>query len=69
MHLADLTSYCKAQERLGALYATRRMGAQSDPERGQLREVFERPLDCGIRKRDLEGGTMPSSLETQSRHK
>src|SRR5271156_5846132 len=42
------------------------MGAESNPERRQLREVFERSLDCGIRKRDLEGGTMPSPLETQS---
>jgi phosphoglucomutase len=42
------------------------MGAQSNLERRQLREVFERSLDRGIRKRDLEGGTMPSSLETQS---
>jgi phosphoglucomutase len=42
------------------------MGAESHLERRQLREVFERSLDCGIRKRDLEGGTMPSTLETQS---
>src|SRR5579863_1865792 len=42
------------------------MGAQSDLERRQLREVFERSLDCGIRKRDLEGETMPSTLETRS---
>jgi phosphoglucomutase len=42
------------------------MGAESNLERRQLREVFERSLDCGIRKRDLEGGTMPSTLETQS---
>src|ERR1700683_5651332 len=42
------------------------MGAESNLERRQLREVFQRSLDCGVRKRDLEGGTMPSSLETQS---
>jgi phosphoglucomutase len=42
------------------------MGAESHLERRQLREVFERSLDCGIRKRDLEGGTMPSTLEKQS---
>jgi phosphoglucomutase len=42
------------------------MGAESNLERRQLREVFERSLDCGIRKPDLEGGTMPSTLETQS---
>jgi phosphoglucomutase len=42
------------------------MGEESNLERRQLREVFERSLDCGIRKRDLEGGTMPSTLETQS---
>jgi phosphoglucomutase len=42
------------------------MGAESHLERRQLREVFERSLDCGIRKRDLEGGTMPSTLERQS---
>jgi phosphoglucomutase len=42
------------------------VGAQSNLERRQLREVFERSLDCGIRERNLEGGTMPSTLETQS---
>src|ERR1035438_3581383 len=42
------------------------MGAESNLERRRLREVFEGSLDCGIRKRDLEGGTMPSTLETQS---
>src|SRR5580693_7176795 len=42
------------------------MGAESNLERRQLGEVFERSLDCGIRKRDLEGRTMPSTLETQS---
>jgi phosphoglucomutase len=42
------------------------MGAESNLERRQLREVFERSLDCRIRERDLEGGTMPSTLETQS---
>jgi phosphoglucomutase len=39
------------------------MGAESNPERRQLREIFERSLHRGIRKRDLEGGTMPSTLE------
>jgi phosphoglucomutase len=42
------------------------MGEESNLERRQLRKVFERSLDCGIRRRDLEGGTMPSSIETQS---
>jgi len=42
------------------------MGAESHLECRQFREVFERSLDCGIRKRDLEGGTMPSTLEKQS---
>jgi phosphoglucomutase len=42
------------------------MGAESNLERRQLWEVFERSLDCGIRERDLEGGTMPSTLATQS---
>jgi phosphoglucomutase len=42
------------------------MGAQSNLERRQLWKVFERSLNCGIRKRDLEGGTMPGTLEKQS---
>ena len=66
MHLADLTSYCQAHERLGALYADPGMGAQSDSERSELRKIFERPHHCRIRIRHLEGGTMPSTLETKS---
>src|SRR5208282_1942921 len=61
----DLVLQCTRPARC-ALFGTRRMGAQSDFERRQLRKIFERSLDWGIRKRDLEGGTMPSSLETQS---
>jgi phosphoglucomutase len=41
------------------------MGAESNLERRQLRKVFKRSLDCGICKRDLEGATMPSTLEKQ----
>src|SRR5216684_2668625 len=42
------------------------MGAQGDPERGEFREVFERPHHCRICKRYLEGGTMPNTVETWS---
>src|SRR5271155_5093226 len=43
------------------------MGAQSDPECREFRKVFERPHHRRICIRDLEGGTMPRSLETPSR--
>src|SRR5271155_2811499 len=42
------------------------MGAQSNPEFCQLREVFDGPHHSGIHIADLEGGTMPSILETRS---
>jgi phosphoglucomutase len=42
------------------------MGAESNFERRELWKILERSLDCGIRERDLEGGTMSSSVETQS---
>ena len=67
MHLADLTSYCQAHERLGALYADPgAVGAQSNPECSELREIFKRPHHCRICSRHLEGGTMPNTVETRS---
>jgi len=39
------------------------MGPKSHLERGELRKVLERPYDSRIRVRDLEGGTMPHTLE------
>ncbi len=48
------------------VYRSRRVGAQSDSERSKFREVFERPYHCRIRSRDLEGETMPSTLEKRS---
>src|SRR5579862_7462659 len=41
------------------------MGAQSYPERSQLREVFERPYHRRICGRHLEGEIMPSALENE----
>ena len=46
-----------------SLCRSRCMGAQSDPECSQFWQVFERPHDCRIRNRNLEGGTMPSTVE------
>jgi phosphoglucomutase len=42
------------------------MGAESNFERRELWKILERSLDCRICQRDLEGGTMSSSVETQS---
>ncbi len=67
MHLADLTSYCQAQDRLGELYANPdRMGAQGHPERREFGKVLERPHHSRICNGNLEGGTMSHTLEKQS---
>ena len=61
MHLADLTSYIEAQERLGELYA--------DPEAWARKailniagsgQILQRPHHRRIRSGDLEGAAMPS---------
>jgi hypothetical protein len=63
--LADLTSYCLAQECLGAVYSDPGAWAtQSNTERREFRNLFERPHHCGVRIRQWEGGTMPGTLET-----
>ena len=55
MHLADLTSYLEADQRLLALVRRPgRLGAQGHPEHRRLRQVFERPHDRRIRRRNLE---------------
>ena len=52
MHLADLTSYLEADRRLRrAVRGSRGVGAQGHPERGQLREILERPHDRRVRGR------------------
>src|SRR6266436_4137857 len=42
------------------------MGAESHPERGEFRKVLKRPHHSRICNRNLEGGTMPRTLEKQS---
>src|SRR5215469_11451183 len=42
------------------------MGPESHFERGEFRKVFKRPYHSRIRDRDLEGGTMPHTLEKES---
>src|SRR5260370_40904290 len=42
------------------------MGAQGDSERGKFKKVFQRPHHSRVRNRNLEGGTMPHTLETQA---
>jgi hypothetical protein len=37
-------------------------GAQGHPEYGDLRQVFHRSRYCPIRSRNLEGKTMPDSV-------
>ncbi len=64
MHLADLTSYVQAHERLGTLYADRNAWARKGhSECGQLRKVLERPDHFRIRCRHLERRAMPSAVE------
>ena len=55
MHLADLTSYLEADRRLTELYADPDAWTQKGhSERGELRQILERPHDCRIRGRHLE---------------
>src|SRR5215470_13096862 len=42
------------------------MAPESHFERGEFRKVFKRPYHSRICKRDLEGGTMPHTLEKHS---
>src|SRR5438128_2664354 len=41
------------------------MGAESYPERGEFRKVLKRPHHSRIRNGNLEGGTMPYTIEVQ----
>src|SRR5580693_5119611 len=41
------------------------MGAEGYSECGEFRKIFQRPYNSRICDRDLEGGTMPHTLETQ----
>jgi len=66
MHLAALTSYCQAHERLGAFVCgSWRMGA---PKRflnvASSGKFSSDPHYCRVRIRHLEGGTIPNILET-----
>ena len=55
MHLADLTAYVEAHQRLAALYADLGvLGAQSHPECSRFRKVLERSIDLRLRSGDLE---------------
>src|SRR5260370_23690508 len=42
------------------------MGTQGHSKRGKFRKVFQRPHHSRVRNRNLEGGTMPHTLETQA---
>ena len=67
-HLADLTSYLDADRRAARpLRRPRRLGAHGHSERGRLRQVLERPDDCGICLRDLERAALPGALTEASR--
>ena len=56
MHLADLTSYVKAQEQAGALYRQPDAWARrAIVNVGAFRQVLQRPHDHGVRPRHLEG--------------
>ena len=65
MHLADLTAYLEADQRLLELYADPEGWARKvDPERGRLRQVLQRPHHRRVRGRDLGCEAVPSALET-----
>src|SRR3974377_410282 len=42
------------------------MGKQSNLQCGQLWKIFQRPNDCSICQRNLEGRTMSDTVETRS---
>ena len=63
MHLADLTSYLEADQRLvDALCRPGRLGAQGDPEHRRLGQVLERPHNRRICRRDLERAAVSGAL-------
>ena len=63
MHLADLTSYAQAQQRLGELYADPdAWDRKADHQRGLLRKVLQRPHDRRVRRRHLERGALPGRV-------
>jgi len=65
MHLADLTSYVQAQERLGELYAdSGGWGEEGHFECRRLRKIFERSNNLGVRNRHLGSEAMPGLVET-----
>ena len=63
MHLADLTSYVKAQEQAGELYRRPDAWAKDDPQRGVLRPVLQRPDDRGVRGRHVGRRALPRGLK------
>ena len=66
MHLADLTSYVKAQEQVERpLQAAGGLGAEGDPQRGALRQVLQRPHDRGVRGRRLGCRAVPRGLKSR----
>ena len=63
MHLADLTSYLEADQRLLALYADAEGWARTAILNiASSAEVFERPHDRRIRRRDLERAAVPGAV-------
>ena len=67
MHLADLGSYSRTQERLGILYRDNPVGVDSkgDPQRRGERPVLVRSHDSRVRPGDLGRETVPRSLSRE----
>ena len=63
MHLADLQILSRGRPAAdGAVRRPPRLGAQGDLERRRLGQVFERPHDRAIRRRDLERQAVPGAM-------
>ena len=54
MHLADLTSYVQAQQVSKEYCRPRRLGSESDHQRGPFGQILQRPHDCRVCRGDLE---------------
>ena len=63
LHLADLKSYLEADQKPGgSVWRTQGLGEQGDLERGQFREVFQRPDHLAVRSANLESATVPGVM-------
>ena len=69
LHLADLTSYAQAHQRLGELYRRPAgVDTQGDPEHRRVRQVLQRPHHRRVCQRDLARRTIFDRIRESPRY-